>query len=186
MWLLGLASEVIILGTLVPFEKKFFPYLKCKLKPVYYVSRAKHNDKKKCYSSLLRLCPSVQNSVILTLLIMWEGLLSASPTVTSPHPPRNCRSRCRQHCDQSFQTLPWELSRPPSPQPPGLPAVLGDPACWQSSLTAALEHLVGPLSLSTLFTVLCQSTELHLLMRKYVGWKRFHFFCFVNVYLFVW
>lgn len=38
---------MIILGTLVPFEKKFFPYLKCKLKPVYYVSRAKHNDKKK-------------------------------------------------------------------------------------------------------------------------------------------
>lgn len=141
-----------------------------------------------CYSSLLRLCPSVQNAVILTL-ILWEGLLlSALATVTSPYPRRNSRSRCPRHCDQSFQTLPWETRGQvftKAPRAPFLPSVRRQ-GYQQPSLTAAPSTGSVTLSLSTLFTVLCQSTELHPFLRKYVGWRWFHFFVFLIVYLFVW
>lgn len=116
-----------------------------------------------------------------TLIILWEGLLlSALTTVTSPHLRRNFRSRCPWYCDQSFQTLPWETRGQvftKTPRAPFLPSVRRQ-GYQQSSLTAAPGTWSVTLSLSTLFTVLCQSTELHPFLRKYVGWKWFHFFLF--------
>lgn len=86
-----------------------------------------------------------------------------------------------QHCDESIQMLPWETRRQiftEAPRAHSCP-VLGDRVVDSSCLTAASSTWSVTLRLSTLFTVLCQSSELALpFSEKVCGLKVVSFFVF--------